>query len=471
MNNRKTISELESRIANGGKLKFHIINPTSKYWKVDKGKKPGLATKVFRFSMLTSLYVAASVPDYVEVRIIDEDVEPIDFDTDADVIGISFMSFCAPRAYEIADKFRKEKGKTVIMGGYHPSFMPEEAIRHADSICIGEAENKLPGMFDDFMKGKLKPFYRGELADLKKLPALNRNLIKKTFYIVPDMVQLTRGCHHKCSFCSITAFFNNQFRKRPVEDAINELKGLGKNILFMDDNLTNDREYAKKLFTRMIPLKKTWNSQVGIDFAFDDELMDLAKKAGCRGVFIGFESLSQKNLKNNRKNFNLNRDYTQAVKNLHGRRIPVFAGVMLGMDDDTTAVFQETLDFLIQNNIDMLQVTISTPFPGTPLYSDLKKQGRIVTYDWNMYDFSHVVFKPQNMDEETLWYGFSWVMKEFYSWKNILRRIFNQIGYLPFWTGIRYSIVLSLAYRTRFKTKGVFERAKLFNPQYINLKN
>jgi len=445
----------------GKKIKFLMINPTAPQWQVDSGKEPSRKTKVFRFSMLSSLYVAASMPSYVDTQIVDEDIEPVDFDTDADLIGISFMTFNAPRAYEIADKFRKEKGKPVIFGGYHPTFMPDEAIKHADAICIGEAENNVPQMIEDFGARRLKQFYRSEPTNLKGLPIPNRNLIRKSAYITPDAVQATRGCPNLCKFCSITAFFKHQFRVRPINEVIEELKTLGRYVIFMDDNIIGDRTYAEELFAKMIPLKKRWFSQCSIRIAYDDELLHLAFESGCRGMFIGFESLSQDNLSDWKKDFNRANDYIWAIEKLHTTGISVYAGIVFGMDWDRPDVFGKTLTFLHEANVDALQATILTPFPGTPLFDDMDRQGRIINRDWSKYDFSHVVFEPRSMSPEMLNNGHNWVLSKFYSQKSILRRLFRASGYLSPWTIIRGPWMLNFSYRNRLKANGTFDNGKL----------
>lgn len=443
------------------KIKFFMINPTAQQWRVDSGKMPSRKTKIFRFSMLSSLYVAASMPSYVDTHIIDEDVEPIDFDTDADLIGISFMTFNAPRAYEIADKFRKEKGKPVIFGGYHPTFMPEEAIKHADAICIGEAENNVPHMIEDFVARRLKQFYKSEPADLRRLPIPDRGLIRKSAYIIPDAVQATRGCPNRCKFCSITAFFKHQFRARPINEVIEELKTLGRYVIFMDDNIIGDFAYAKELFAKMIPLKKRWFSQCSIRIAYNEELLRLAYASGCRGMFIGLESLSQDNLSDWNKNFNRANDYIWAIEKLHKTGITIYAGIVFGMDRDTPDVFEKTLSFLNKANVDALQATILTPFSGTPLFDEMDRQGRIINRDWSKYDFSHVVFEPRNMSPEMLKNGHNWVLTKFYSRRSILRRLFRAFGYLSPWIILRGTGMLNFSYRNRLKTNGTFDKGKI----------
>jgi radical SAM superfamily enzyme YgiQ (UPF0313 family) len=299
--------------------------------------------------MLSSLYVAAAMPAYVDTQILDEDVEAIDYDTDADLIGISFMTFNAPRAYEIADKFRNEKGKSVIFGGYHPSFMPEEAKKHADAVCIGEAETSIPQIIADFAANRLQSFYKSEPADLENLSIPDRKLLKKKFYIMADTIQATRGCPHSCKFCSISSFFKQNYRTRPVEQVVEELKMLGKYVLFMDDDIIVDPENAKELFISMIPLSKHWFSQCNVKIAYDDELLYLAYRSGCRDLFMGFESIEQNNLQSWQKKINKVGDYEWIVKKLHKKGIGVCAGIVFGNDGDTPNIFSNTLDFLKKN--------------------------------------------------------------------------------------------------------------------------
>ena len=414
--------------------------------------------------MLPSLYVAAAMPPFVETRIIDEDIEPVDYDVDADLIGLSFMTFNAPRAYDIADRFRQEKGKPVIVGGYHPTFMPDEAIKHADAVCVGEAENNVPQMVADFVNGKLQPFYENGLADLKGLSIPDRGLIKRSAYITPNAIQATRGCPYHCKFCSVTAFSKHQFRARPVEEVIAELQTLNRYVIFMDDNIIGDTDYAKTLFAAMRPLKKEWFSQCSLRIAYDDELLRLAKESGCRGMFIGLESLSQDNLNAWHKGFNRAKDYTRAIQKIHAVGIGVFAGLVFGMDWDTPEVFRRTLEFLNEAKVDALQATNLTPFPGTPLFDEMEKAGRILHKDWSKYNFAHVVFSPKEMSPETLKRGTDWVLLQFYSRQAVWRRIRRAFGYLSPSIILRALAPLNLGYRRRLAACGTFANGQLFTP-------
>lgn len=447
------------------KIKFLLINPTSPLWRVQKNQAPKNSS-VFRFSMLPSLYVAASMPGNVECEIVDEDIEPIDFNTDAEIIGVSFMTYNAPRAYEIGDAFRK-KGKTVIFGGYHPTFMQQEAIQHADAICIGEAERNIPDIIKDYQAGNLRQFYKSELVDLSELPVPNRNLLKNGSYITVNTMQATRGCYNLCEFCSVAAFNRYKIRTRPVSSVIEELKGLGKYVLFMDDNITLNREYAKELFAAMMPLKRTWFSQCSISIAADDELLDLAVKSGCRGLFLGFESLSEQSLNGWKKHCNRRKNYAEIVKKIHSKGIVIFGAFVFGSDSDGPDVFENTLDFLLDTNIETVQSTRLTPFPGTPLFEKLSAEGRIFDKDWSHYDFFHVVHKPLNMDVETLHRGTAWIQRQFYSYKNISRRIARSFKYLEPGIIMRTVVPLNFGYRTKLSAYGAFELGKSFRQEHL----
>jgi radical SAM superfamily enzyme YgiQ (UPF0313 family) len=436
-----------------GQLKFLLINPTAPQWRVRPGGTASWKTRVFRFSMLSSLYVAAALPPDATAEIVDEEVDVIDFDTDADLIGISFMTFNAPRAYEIADRFRAQR-KMVVFGGYHPSLLPDEAAQHADCVCVGEAEGTVPRMIADFRNGTLQRRYVAGPVSLAGLPVPDRALIRTGRYAPVDTVQATRGCPSKCSFCSITSFFHQRFRVRPVDEVIAELRGLGRYLLFMDDNLTADRGHAEELFRRMTPLKKQWFSQCSIRIAYDDRLLKAAAASGCRGLFIGLESLSQDNLSNWHKKTNKASEFEWAIGKLHQHGIGVVPGIVFGYDGDTPAIFDQTLEFLLRTNVDALQATILTPFPGTPLHQEMEQQGRITDRNWAHYDFGHVVFEPKQMSAATLKAGHDRVLTQFYSWKNSAGRFLRETSYLPLGLIAKAAIPLNLSYRTRLAADG-----------------
>jgi radical SAM superfamily enzyme YgiQ (UPF0313 family) len=439
-------------------VRFLLVNPTSPLWRASApGRTRG--ARPFRFSMLTSLYVAAAMPNGVRTRILDEDVEPVDFDCAADLVGISLMTCNAPRAYEIADEFRR-RGRSVVLGGYHPTFLPQEAALHADAVCVGEAEGTVPRMMADFLGGRLQPRYTSEPVDLRGLPIPDRRLLRSAAYITPDAVQATRGCPHACRFCSVSSFAHRRFRARPVDEVIDELRQLGRWLIFMDDNLTVDPEYARELFARMAPLGKRWCSQCGVEIADDPQLVSLAARSGCIGLFVGFESLSQDTLAAWRKTPNRHRDYARAVARLHAAGIGVYSGFVFGMDGDRPDIFTRTLDFLEEARLDALQATILTPFPGTPLFAEMEGQGRITTRDWSLYDFGHVVFEPRGMSPEALRAGHAWIQSRFYSRASTWRRIGRAFGYLSPAVVFHAMAPLNLGYRARHRAYGTFEAAR-----------
>ena len=445
-------------------LKFDLISPTASIWRAKrKGRTRG--PRVFRFSMLPSLSVAASMPAGVETRIIDENVEPVDFDTDADLIGITFMTFNAPRAYEIAAQFR-DRGKTVIFGGFHPTFLPYEAIAHCDAVCVGEAEYNVPRMIEDFQAGHLRPIYRSRRVDLADLPPMPGDLLQRKRYLTPNVLQATRGCPYRCKFCSIAAFHGYEIRTRPVEAVIDELRGMGHQVVFMDDNIIGDRDFALSLFEAMIPLGKKWFSQCGIHLADDEELLKLAVRSGCGGLFIGLESLCQENLSRWTKGPNRAAEYVGQVQKLHENGIAVYAGFVFGSDGDSPDVFHRTLDFLDEARVDALQATRLTPFPGTPLFDEMDRAGRIFDKDWAHYDFGHVVFEPLHMSRETLDLGVAWISREFYSRRRVARRLVGELSYLAPSSILRGSVPLNLGYRARFGRNGTLEKGARFEAAY-----
>ncbi|SPE53060.1 Radical SAM domain protein [Verrucomicrobia bacterium] len=444
-------------------LKFLLIKPATPDWRVSNESVGAGRTQMFRYSMLSCLYVAAATPAFVQTRILDEEVEPIDYDTPADLVGLSFMTCSAPRAYQIASRFRREKHKTVIAGGYHPTFMPEEVLQHVDAVCVGEAETIVPRIIEDFLAGSLKTIYRARPAPLAGLPVPDRSLLRKVAYAPIDTVQATRGCPYSCSFCSISAFYQCAFRVRPVDEVIEELKTLGSRLLFMDDNLTSDVGYAKELFRRMIPLRKRWISQASVQIAADAELLSLAARSGCRGLFIGFESLSDDNLRRWRKNFNRSRDYLRIVEKLHSHGIGVCVGMVFGYDWDSAGVFPFTLDFLELARVDAVQATILTPFPGTELFREMNRTGRVIERDWEKYDFSHVIFEPRQMSRQMLQDGHDWFLSQFYSRKAIARRLLRQLGYLCPSTVLGATAPLNLSYRRRLRGVGTL---RAFNANF-----
>jgi radical SAM superfamily enzyme YgiQ (UPF0313 family) len=381
--------------------------------------------KFYTYSSLTLKQLAAITPPEHEVELIDEKFKKINFSSLYDLVGISNITCNAPRTYEVADEFRR-RGVTVVLGGYHPTAMPEEAKQHADSVVIGEAEESLPQLISDLENNVIKPFYySNSLVDPGEIPSANHNI--KTDSSFSESVQATRGCPNQCKFCAIRTVEGNKFRARPIEDVIEELKTIKKHhIFFADASLTINPKYSKALFQEMKEIDKKFDCCGNINvLARDDEFLKLASEAGCSMIQIGFESVSQNSINDVCKTTNKVKDYMKAVKKIKDHNIMVMGLFVFGFDTDTPKVINSTLGTIDQLEIDRAFFSILTPLPGTPIYMNMKKTGRIFTYDWSRYNTQAVVFYPKNMSPEELQEKTRIVVKEFHSFKNLIKRSYN----------------------------------------------
>ncbi|MDI6829120.1 MAG: radical SAM protein, partial [Armatimonadota bacterium] len=376
------------------------------------------------FPPLSLMTVASLTPEDVEVEIIDESVEPIDFNTDADLIGITATTAAANRAYEIADCFRK-RGKCVVIGGVHATALPDEAAEHADAVVIGEAEGKWEALIEDFRRDELRKFYTSEdRPNPECIPVPRRDLVKAKKYLFADTVQTTRGCPFNCSFCTVTSFFGHTYRMRPVQAVIQEIQSLpGSLVLIVDDNIMGHPTYAKKLFEALKPLKKQWFGQASLSMLKHPELISLAAESGCKGLFIGMETLSDDALKSIGKTINRKTNYEEVVARLHDVGIAVLAAFIFGFDEDDPNVFERTVEFVNRAKIDAAQFSILTPFPGTRIFHEFEKENRIIDKNWSHYDGAHVVYKPARLKPETLLEGLRNAYRQVYSTGSILRRL------------------------------------------------
>lgn len=368
--------------------------------------------------------VAALTPPEVEVSLTDENVTVIDFQKETDLVGITALTITAQRAYEIANTFRA-RGVKVILGGAHPSILPEEASQHADAVVIGEAEGIWPTLINDFKANKLQRVYRRrKRPSLVNLPIPRRDLFAKGAYYVTNTISATRGCPYSCSFCSVTSFFGHTYRCRPVEEILKEIKTLNhrKPIGFVDDNIVGNPKFAKELFRALVPYKIRWAAQASVTVARDDELLKLAAASGCMALLIGFETLSTANLVAVGKRVNLVEEYEMIIRKIHSHGIAIHGFFILGLDEDDEDVFERTVRFAQKMRLESAQFAWPVPYPGTALCESLDEAGRIVTKDWSQYE-SNVVFEPKLMTREMLQKGHDWVWREFYSLPSIWRRI------------------------------------------------
>jgi len=389
---------------------------------------------------LTLSLIAALTPPEHEVQIVEEVYgEKVNFDSDFDVIGISIMTQTCIRGYQIANEFKK-RGKIVIFGGIHATAMPEEAIRFGNSVVIGEAEGLWDIVLDDIKHHRLKSFYKlDKLPDLQNHVSPRRNLINCSsgkFSISP--IETTRGCPYNCDFCTVSRFFGTRQRHKPIHDIITDIESCkGKNLFFLDDNITSDKRYAKELFAKMIQYKKIWVGQASIQVAGDTELLKLAYKSGCRALLIGFESMSDYSINQYRKTLKTMDENILAIKKLQDHGIMTMASLIFGLDSDTHEAFDVAYEFLTRSKPAFFQACVMTPYPGTPVFDKLLSQGRILTDDWNRFDASKVIIRPENISPEELLEGYNKIKWHFYSNLSILKRSYPNIK-TGFWEAILY---------------------------------
>lgn len=386
----------------------------------------GMFHKGLHYAPITLALLAALVPAELGANIVlyDETAEAIPLDTDADVIAMTCITGTSSRCYRLADYFRS-LGKTVLMGGVHPTLMPDEAKQHADAVLVGLGEKTFPQALLDIRDGCLKPFYYGNgCTDIAGRPLPRKDLLNRKKYITLNTVEAVRGCNHSCTFCAYPAAFGKRVITRPVEEVIAEIRTFkGKEVIFPDVNLIADVKYAKELFTAMIPLKKWWMGLTTTAIGHNEELLQLFEKSGCKGLLIGFESVNQETQQDINKGVNHVEEYKTLMEQLHRRGIMVMGCFAFGADGDGPDVFRRTVELCIEARIDLPRFSIITPFPGTDFYRELEAEGRIVEHDFAMYDVEHCVYRPKQMTKEELEAGIAWAWKEVYSWKNIWRRL------------------------------------------------
>ena len=379
----------------------------------------------FRFPYLNLTTLAALTPGEIEVTIEDENVQEVNFDDRPDLAAISIMTPLAKRGYALADGFRK-KSVPVVMGGFHATWMPEEAGQHADAVVLGEAEPSWVRLLGDLKAGTLQKVYQADgKADLKGLPIPRRDLLKKKSYFFTNTMQVSRGCPFQCSFCSVTAFFGHTCRFRPLDEVRKEAELLRREndfIFFVDDNIIGNPTYARDLFSFLKGLKVKWVSHASINIADHEDLLKRAGESGCHGLFIGFESLSQETLKSHHKTSNQVERYKEQIRKIHDRGIGIEGSFIFGSDEEDSSVFDRVVDFCEETKIDAAVFAILTPYPGTRIYEQFLREERILSRDWDLYDMDHVVFRPRNMTVEQLQEGHDSANRRFYSYPSMLKR-------------------------------------------------
>jgi radical SAM superfamily enzyme YgiQ (UPF0313 family) len=390
-------------------------------------------------SAITLPYLKSITPREHEVVFSDELMQDVDLNTDADLVGITAMGPQIARAYDLGDLFRK-RGKKVVMGGSWVTLNPDQALPHCDAVVLGEAEYVWKDLLDDFAAGRNRVRYQAEKwhslvglprFDYMTLPLLRQDLWRKksAFYrqYFHWPVLASRGCPHPCEYCTVQTYYDRSFRSRPVEEVVEDFKLIkslgGRKVLILDDNPIGNVAYAKELFRALIPVKMAWASQCTINIARNKELLDLAARSGCRTLSIGLESVSQENLEEISKGFNKASRFNEDLKAIRDKGIQVIALMMVGLDGDDTSSFEKTLQFLVDNKITFLKLFTPCPYPGTKYYDDMEKAGRILTKEWNRYDYGSPLIQPTHMTPAQMMDGFNNLYKDFYSLGNIFRRM------------------------------------------------
>jgi radical SAM superfamily enzyme YgiQ (UPF0313 family) len=377
---------------------------------------------------LPGILLAGLTPPIMDVEVLHEMVRPINYNTDAEFIAISFMDYISPHAYKVAAKFRA-LGKTVIGGGKFVSTFPNEVQPHFDSLLVGEAQNIWPQMVKDMVSGKLKKrYYAGVSPSLENIPPPRYDLVESKFFS-PIVTEASRGCPHPCTYCQLN-INRSQYRTRPIKDVIKDLtstKGLPlykkKMAMILDNNLGGDLNNAKNLL-REIGKLKFWGigAQYSIECLRDDEFVDLLSKANCRMSFIGMESLNEDSLLDVHKKQNKINEYKEVFDKLHRKGILTFTGLMFALDEDTNEYYNTLPQKLEDVGTCVILPSISIPIYGTPFYDKVFSEGRLLDDDISHYEGDHVLFRHKKLSEQEIYAAYKKVNKIFYSWKNIIKR-------------------------------------------------
>jgi radical SAM superfamily enzyme YgiQ (UPF0313 family) len=404
-------------------MRILLINP----------KRVGRGQASVRYMNSTPLalpILKALTPEDIEVKIIDENHDTIPYDEHWDLVGITVMLHVAPSAIAIAKMFRS-RGIKVAFGGFFPTLNSDDARSHVDSIIAGEAEHVWNDVIYDLIRNQLQPFYKAKQhIDLKDIPFIRKDFFSKKdeFY----HIETTRGCPYNCDFCSVTNFYGRRFRHRPVDHVMRQIEELkGKILFFVDDNITGDPTYARELFREMIPLKIKWSGQFSLNNAANRELMCLAAESGCQFLFTGIESLSQDNLQAVDKKWAKTEKFAEWIRMTHDAGIGIYGSFMFGFEGDDKDVFQRTLDFCEDNEIELALFSALCPRQGSHFYQQLQAEGRIFETDVAKFNGQYSTFHPKNMTSEELENGLRWLWKTYYSKASMKKRLSRRMLHEP----------------------------------------
>lgn len=412
-------------------MKIALISPKGPLYRHDGG----IFRKSLRAAPITLTTLAALVPEELgaELLVIDEGIETVPLDLDADLVAMTVITGCAPRAYELAAHYR-QTGKTVVLGGPHITLVPDDAAPQADAIVTGYAEETWPQLLRDFAAGRLAARYDMapdfSLRAPQNLVTPRRDLLKKGAYSTVNTFEATRGCAHRCEFCVVPSAWGRRPFSKPVSHVVDEIRQSGaRRLIFYDLNLIANRRYARELFEALIPLNVKWFGLATT--LLDESMIELMARSGCRGLLIGFESVSEEALTGIGKSFNRPHQYHELVRQLHARAILINGTFVFGNDSDSLDSFDAVRDFVMTAGIDLPRFSMLTPFPGTPLFARLEAEGRITTRDWSLYDGQHVVFEPALMSAAELTQAHEALWREVYSLGGMARRLLRRVRGLP----------------------------------------
>jgi radical SAM superfamily enzyme YgiQ (UPF0313 family) len=377
--------------------------------------------------------LAGYLHDDDEVVLQDEHVEVLDLDDTPDLVVIQVYITSASRAYRLADHYRR-RGAYVVLGGLHVTSLPDEAAQHSDTIFLGPGEDIWPAFLADYRAGRVAPRYSSTVRTLAGVPPIRRDLIKRHLYLVPNSIVVSRGCPHSCDFCYKEAFFEGGrgFYTQAVDDALAEIDRLpGRHLYFLDDHLFGNARFAAALFDGMRGMNRVWQAAATVSSVLRPGLLERAVEAGLRSLFVGFETLSAENLREQGKLQNLHRDYGAAIRRLHGHNVMVNGSFVFGMDADDASVFDRTVAWAVGEGIETATFHILTPYPGTALHDRMRREGRLLHEEWDRYDTRHVVYRPARLTPEALEAGYWHAYESFYRWGSILRGAATK----PSWKG------------------------------------
>jgi radical SAM superfamily enzyme YgiQ (UPF0313 family) len=376
---------------------------------------------------LTIAVLSRLTPERFGKAFFDDRVEEVDYSSECDIVAITVEAYTAKRAYEIADKFR-QRGKTVVMGGYHVTLCPEDALAHADAVLCGNAETIWAEMLGDIERNDFKSVYEGEPSMGYIMPDRSIYADKVKKYLPVSLVEVGRGCRHNCEFCSISSYYRGCYWHREIPDIIEEIKTCRHKIFFfVDDSIFSDKKFAKELFAEVAKLNITWTTQVTLDIARDEELLALMRKSGCELVLIGFESVSQANLLQMNKAWSSRLgERDMLVQRVHDAGISIYASFVFGFDDDCEDSFADVLAFSMKHSFFVAAFNHLLAFPGTETYSRFEREGRLESKKWWLadgYKYGTISFRPALLSPEELSMLCARYKRKFYGFGSIFKRI------------------------------------------------